>query len=387
MHTLAQLIAPAPLEVFLDHFAAKTRWLVRTDTPQRAQSLLPWSEIDRLIAAHGIPPDWLSVKLNKNAAEPRMYRDEKSRLLRTDRLQELAAQGASFVIPAICELVPPIAELGVAIERRLGVTVSVNCYVSFGRHSAFLSHHDGHDVVVLQVHGSKHWRGYGVEVPAPLKGGQYGSERPVLWEDTLRRGDVLYLPRGEIHAAVPDQPPSVHLTFGIRESTGVDFIKWLGDQAGRDTVFRCDLAKNAPADPHESREAELKAALHALIDATPVADFLADDDRKRPLRSVAAFDFAHRLRPDSILVSALRRKLDLQTEDDGEIKIEIGGNPIRLAALARRALEAATSRDRLTFSTLAALLGRDTEDRELVESLTALARNALIEIVCNDAWI
>lgn len=230
MQTLAELFAPESLDDFFEHFAAKTRWLLRAAAPQRAQCLLPWSEIDRLIAAHGIPPDWLSVMLNKNTAEPRMYRDDKLRQLRADRLQELAAQGASFVIPGISELVPPIAELSAAVERRLGTAVNVNCYVSFGPHSAFLSHHDGHDVVVLQVHGFKHWRCYGVDVIAPIKGGQYGSNRPVVWEDVLRPGDVLYLPRGEIHAAVPEQPPSVHLTFGIREATGVDYIKWLGDR-------------------------------------------------------------------------------------------------------------------------------------------------------------
>lgn len=380
MRTLAELVSPGSLEAFLEHFASKKRWLVRADVPERAQPLLPWSEIDRLIAARGIPADWLAVKLNKNTAEPRMYRDDKCRALRADRLQELAAQGASFVIPSISELVKPIAELTAAIERRLAVAVNVNCYVSFGRHSAFLSHHDGHDVVVLQVHGSKHWRGYGVDIVAPIKGGEHSSDASAIWEDVLNPGDVLYLPRGEIHAAVPEHPPSVHLTFGIKEPTGVDFIKWLSDRASQEVVFRRDLGKGSQAERQQSREIELKAALHALIDTTPLTEFLADDDRKRPLRSVAAFDFTHRLSPDSVLVSALRRKIDLETADEDEIKLEIGGNSIRLSALARRALDVATDRDRVTFPTLAALLGRDTADRELIESLDVLARNALIEI-------
>ena len=59
-----------------------------------------------------------------------------------------------------------------------------------------------------------------------------------------------------------------------------------------------------------------------------------------------------------MLVSALRRKIDLETADEDEIKLEIGGNSIRLSALARRALDVATDRDRVTFPTLAALLGR-----------------------------
>lgn len=379
--TLAELVAPADVDVFLQHFITNTRWFASADAPARASSLLPWSEIDRLIANHGAPPEQIRVVVNRNEAERSMYRDEKSGALRANALQELAAQGATVVINGISNLVPQIAELAASIERQLSHRVNVNCYISFGRHSAFHEHYDDHDVLVLQVHGSKHWRCYGVDVSFPVHGGHTSTLTTPVRENVLGPGDVLYVPRGDVHAAVPVQRPSVHLTLGITEHIGADFIKWLGNKAESDEVFRMGLARNAPTQHRAAREHEVKQALHALIDATPIAEYFADDDRKRPTRSVAAFDFDRRLGPDSILVSALRRRIDLEIGDDEELKVEIGGNQIRLPALTRRALHVATENSGITFASLATELGRDTTDRELIESLGDLARKALIEIV------
>jgi len=72
---------------------------------------------------------------------------------------------------------------------------------------------------VVQIAGSKHWRCYG---PAPI-GIPTGelvnvAGRAPEWQGALVPGDVLYLPRGEVHCAVPVAPPSLHLTVRIRVS-------------------------------------------------------------------------------------------------------------------------------------------------------------------------
>jgi hypothetical protein len=125
----------------------------------------------------------------------------------------------------------------------------------------------------------------------------------------------------------------------------------------------------------------VKRALHALIDATPIEAFFADEDSNRPPRPAASFNFDRRLAAASILTSALRRRIDLEPGGPDEIKLRIGTGEIRLTALARRALHSVTGHDRITFASLAAELGRDTNDRELIDSLCGLARMALIEIV------
>ncbi|MFZ0846542.1 MAG: cupin domain-containing protein [Pseudolabrys sp.] len=375
------MVGAGNYKIFVEHFEAKSRWLCRTGAPEAVRSLLPWRKIDRLIATNSVPADNFKVMVNRNEVERRLYRDSKTGLIHTGTLHEMAAQGATLLINGISHLVPPIAELAAETERQLGQSVNVNCYLSFGQHSAFHAHYDDHDVIAVQVHGAKQWRCYGVDIPFPLHGAHTSALQTPVWEGVLGPGDILYLPRGDVHAAIPVDRPSVHLTIGITEHTGVDFIKWLAKKAEGDEVFRRGLAKTAPTQHRAAREHEVKQALHALIDATPIAGYFADDDKSRAPRPVAAFDFDKRLMADSVLVSALRRRIDLETANPDECKVDLGGKQMRLSAVARHALQLTTERDRLTFAALAEELGRDIADRELIDSLGDLARKALIEIV------
>jgi hypothetical protein len=380
IRTLSDLVGEAGAGPFLAHFVAKARWLGRMNDPDRTRSLLPWSEIDRLIAQDGIPREQIRVLLNKNSVERRLFRDEKSDRIRSGALQGLAAQGATLLINNISNLAPPIAELAANVERELGHRTHVNAYLSFGAQSAFLTHADGHDVIIVQVHGSKHWRCYGEHEPSPARGGHTTALNDVVWEDALHPGDVLYVPRGDVHAATPIQSPSVHLTIGVTENTGADFVKWLANKAVADEVFRRNLARNASPQERAGREAELKLALRRLIDTTPFDDYFVSEDHGRPLRVVAALDFPQRLRPESLLASALLRTLDLESGDPDAFKVEIGGERVRLGALARRALECLTAQPRTSFSDLAAKLDLAVDDAGLREALSDLARKALIEI-------
>jgi hypothetical protein len=385
IRTLADLVSPASLETFREHFKNRERLWVRATEPRRAESLLPWSEIDRLIACDAIPHDWFRVLLKTNEYPQRGYRrtphEPELGAAKTHVLQDLAAQGATFVVDHIQKQVPRIAELAGAIERELSHFLNVNCYVSFGQHSAFLQHHDPHDIIVVQIHGSKRWRCYGVDLPDPVEKMRRPPQvGPAIWEGVLQPGDVLYLPRGEVHAAVPEDRPSVHLTIGITVRTGVNFITRLAEKAVDEPLFRKGFSRIGGPRQLAEREKEMKQALHALIESTSVAEFLEDDDHGRKPRSLAAFDLAARLRPESELLAGLRRRIDLAIDDDGEREIKIGGIETRLSALARRALHVITDRSRLTYAALAAELGLPAGDPALIESLADLGRKALIGI-------
>jgi len=94
--------------------------------------------------------------------------------------------------------------------------VNVNCYITYGERPGIRSHADPHDVLAAQVHGAKRWLGYGPAQPGLADETPDSATRPVVWEDTPSIGSVLYLPAGEIHAALPVERPSVHLTFGMK---------------------------------------------------------------------------------------------------------------------------------------------------------------------------
>lgn len=112
-----------------------------------------------------------------------------------------------------------------ALEARLGCLVGANSYMTPAGSRGLAPHWDDVEVFVLQVEGAKAWRvcgwggkkgegskgskGKGKGVGAPLASAPSGDldERslgqPAL-EVVLLPGDVLYLPRGTVHAAAAD---------------------------------------------------------------------------------------------------------------------------------------------------------------------------------------
>jgi ribosomal protein L16 Arg81 hydroxylase len=267
---IASLMAPHDADLFYDHFIQKARLHLKCTEHGRAMELLPWSVINEIIDTEALSPDRLKLFRAGNVVPPAMYRtdDEKNRL-RAGAVQNLLGQGSSLVINGIHDLVPAIGRLTAAIERELSCWVECNAYLTFGVGSAFKAHYDLHDVLIVQVHGRKRWRSYGDPLPHPIEQGRStgSKQRDVVWEGILEAGDILYLPRGEIHVAELEGTYSVHLTIGIMALRGLDFVKALLKQAAENVVFRQDLPIAAGRSAIGRHEATLKAALHALIDA------------------------------------------------------------------------------------------------------------------------
>lgn len=113
---------------------------------------------------------------------------------------------------------PAVHALVDAVQRRLRCYANGNAYVTGPASQGFGTHHDGHDVFVLQTSGRKHWRLYAPQEELPLEGRKMGSEDwgPPVRELELEAGDLLYLPRGTPHSAVTDDCCSVHLSIGVR---------------------------------------------------------------------------------------------------------------------------------------------------------------------------
>ena len=241
---LASLLAPLPEQSFLEHFLEKKRLHVSSKEPERAVQLLPWATINHIIEWDMLPADRFKVMRAANRLPPLMFREQEGlQRLRAGPLQALLSQGASLVIDGIDEIVPQIGRLTDAMERRLAHNVGVNAYLSFGRGSAFKAHWDLHDVLVVQVHGSKRWRSYGTPIPFPdegIKKNKQDLPTEIVWEGLLEPGDLLYLPRGEVHEATLEGKNSVHLTIRIVPRRGSDFVRWVAKQASADELFRMD---------------------------------------------------------------------------------------------------------------------------------------------------
>ncbi|HVM77648.1 MAG TPA: cupin domain-containing protein [Stellaceae bacterium] len=380
---LPSLLQPAGEEKFLEHFIEKKRLHVRASDPQRAASLLPWTTVNHLIECDVLPPDRMRViRANIDVATLMYRRRDEHRHLRAGALQQLLAQGASVIINDVSDLVPEIGRLSDNIERRLAHRVGVNAYLSFGRGSAFKAHFDYHDVIVLQIHGRKRWRSLGTPFPFPVEqpGGEPSKEAPTetVWEDVLEPGDVLYLPRGEVHEAAVEGPRSVHLTIGVHVRHGIHFLEWLGKRAALDPQLRMDLTRVAGEEALRRHEALLKQRLHALIDGSSVEQFLdAEDIERRPrvLLNIGLDDLPD---DDTLILPAPRRHLSHSADGDPERPITIGDERYSLSTPARQALSLLLANNGLTFNELRGALAAQMNLDLLREAVRELARNGLV---------
>jgi ribosomal protein L16 Arg81 hydroxylase len=243
---LASLLGPVTEEIFFAHFLEKERLHVEAGQPDRAKALLPWTTINRLVDADMLPPDRIRVMRASIDIAPKMYRHQDgAQRLRAGALQALLTQGASLVINEIDKLVPQIGRLADTLERHLGHHIAVRAFVSFGQGGALKAHWDDSDVLVVQVHGRKLWRSYGSPTPLPISGltEVQPVTKGVVWQGVLEPGDMLYLPRGEVHEAALEGSSSVHLTIGIAARRGVDFMRWLSKRAATELAFREDITR------------------------------------------------------------------------------------------------------------------------------------------------
>ena len=89
------------------------------------------------------------------------------------------------------------------------------------------AHSDDRDVILLQLAGEKNWSIYRAPIPLPFteemlgKDGRHIPSRVMgdpLYEYTLRPGDVMYIPRGNVHEARTANECSLHVTLAIPTS-------------------------------------------------------------------------------------------------------------------------------------------------------------------------
>jgi hypothetical protein len=153
------------------------------------------------------------------------------------------AGGKTVIITNLEHRVGAVAAMVRNLEAYFGCHVHANMYLTPKGAQGFKAHYDTHDVFVLQIEGSKHWRFYApgpdlplVDDPTPVARDRLG---PPTLEATVQAGDLLYMPRGHIHEAFTSEVLSMHLTVGVKVFRWVDLLsRALARVSARDVAFR-----------------------------------------------------------------------------------------------------------------------------------------------------
>lgn len=271
-HDLAWLIHPVPVEMFLREHWERRHFLVRRQRPEYFDELMTLARFDALLTTTSVTSSQVRVVRDGRvvALDQIVPTGWRARAGALEALLEHYRGGASIVVQGLDERDRALQRLCQALATELSASLQVNVYLTPAGARGLGEHYDTHDVFVVQVEGAKRWRVRPGPIALPCEHqppcGALAASEPID-EFVLRRGDVLYVPRGLVHEVIAEDGPSLHLTIGVHPLTWAHLIRAaVDDLFARDARFREGLPPGftrAPA-TRERAAARLDELLVAL---------------------------------------------------------------------------------------------------------------------------
>jgi hypothetical protein len=290
--------------------------------------------------------------------------------VRDDKVAALFADGATIVLQALHRTWPSVIDHCTRLAAELGHPVQANAYVTPPSSRGFSAHYDVHDVFVMQLAGRKHWTIHAPVLADPLRDQPWGQRasavatavrgEPAI-DTVLEPGDVLYLPRGWLHAATALGGVSAHLTVGVHVVTRYAIVEALAALVADDPELRATLPLGLDVADPQALAPHLDAVRTALTGALArvPAEAVARRVRRRvwtggrpePVGVIAATAFAdglaagdvvrlrgglpHRLRAagEQIVLELPDREVRFPSFTADGLRALIGGEPVAVGSL------------------------------------------------------
>jgi Cupin superfamily protein len=263
-----------------------------------------------------------------------------SRRRQASRRADMAAvgrilnEGGTLILDTMNMFDPTLEVACRALGWWAGETVSVNAYLAVGDTSGFDIHWDDHDVLCLQVVGSKSWEVRGPSRVAPMyRDAERNLEPPeeALWAGTMNPGDVMHIPRGFWHKAtrvgMGGDGLSMHLTFGITRRTATTWLSYMADAARSEQIFRTDLET-----PEGHDDALLLERLGQFAQTLPPSEYLRRmREGMAPARHVP---FVPALGPLTGVVAVTEFEPTIEVTEQRTIEVRGGGKKLTFASRA-----------------------------------------------------
>lgn len=226
---LEQLIAPLSLTTFLAQYWEKRPLIIKRSRSDYYTGTISMRDVDTLLKHHRIK--YPNIKLGKaekggfsiellEGMNPNEIESYGVPLLY--RLSRAYTQGDTIVLNRLNNYWEPLATFCRNLEQFFTCPVGANVYLSPKNSQAFPPHFDLHDIFVLQVEGSKHWKlydladkSYSVVNDPDLKADQ---------DVDLEAGDLLYIPRQYVHSVCTTDSHSMHISIGVDTFSSKDLL-------------------------------------------------------------------------------------------------------------------------------------------------------------------
>ena len=241
--TFDRLVAPLDRDRFFREFW--TRKSVRlADRTRTFDDVFGWDALNTVLSARDLTFPKIKVSRNDQPVAPDTFTTETG-LVDVQAVLALFRDGASIGITGADSDWPPLGVVVEGIYDALLESVHTNVYVSPPNTQGFKCHFDLHEVFVLQVEGTKHWRVFTPTIDASIESWRAedapdASATPYL-DVVLAKGDVLYVPRGHWHYATAQDSTSIHVTVGVTCRKGAAFMDWIAKEATSDPIWRSNM--------------------------------------------------------------------------------------------------------------------------------------------------
>jgi ribosomal protein L16 Arg81 hydroxylase len=229
---LARLLAPVDVELFASRHWEQEPLVLQGREAGYYDDLLSLSDADHVLAHSSIQSQ--SVRIVRDGQDVPLGKLRSASANPSEGALEALYQeyrdGSTIVLSFLHERWPPLRRLCQSLASETSAAVQVNVYITPPGAQGLGTHYDNHDVFVLQVAGSKHWRLFGSPTPLPLPETRYHRDTapdpgPPLHDLILTTGDLLYIPRGYVHSAASLESHSLHITVGIRPVTWASVVR------------------------------------------------------------------------------------------------------------------------------------------------------------------
>ena len=238
--TLAELISPMTQQDFFDCYTKQLPIFIHGGAPSRFATLIDVNDVRRLVQSETYPGGRIRIVRNGKDIPSRFYTSrETPPRMSLSLIRGILNAGASLVVDGLEDTHPRIGDLAQALELEFSSTVWANAYATTKDGGAFDVHYDNHEVIVLQISGSKRWHLFGRTEEFPVDLFQPAlAPKSEEKADILSAGEVLFVPRGVWHRAEVVDSPSFHITFGIQGDMGIEFVTEAVNDLMKEALFR-----------------------------------------------------------------------------------------------------------------------------------------------------
>ena len=389
--TLAELISPMTQQEFFDYYTKQLPVFIHGGAPSRVAKLISVNDVSNIIQKETYPGGRIYLRREGTAIPPMLYttRENKPRMSLA-LIRGILNAGASLILNSLQDTHPRIGDLAQALELEFSENVWANGYVTTKEGGAFAAHYDDHDVIILQISGSKRWHLSGRTEEFPVR--EYDSARDIPPKadeeiDILSAGEVLFVPRGVWHRAEVVGSPSFHITFGIMGETGISFVRQAVNNLMEEALFRKYLPRVGGEKFLLEHEKKIKSFLHDWVEQLSVETFLANRDAATATRSSDVHPWnSIPLNSEAKIWLALRRRSPI-VDINGKEEIVVGGRAYHICLTDRLILQIVGKCSVLRFDELIGQVreqGDTIAEAELAAAVSYLSECGILNISMDD---